>query len=90
MKIKDNFFLGLLAGALCFGLFYFLFGLVPWENVMSTFGVSLNVTQVPLLLAFVPGFFLMRLLMVKLRYDKMGRGVLLISCIGMLLVFFLA
>ncbi len=80
MKIKDNFFLGLLFGALAFGVTYFLLRLIPWSEKTPT---------APFLLAFIPGLVLMRMMLVRWKYDKMGRGVLLISCIGMLLVFFL-
>lgn len=80
MKIKDNFFLGLLFGALAFGVTFLLLSLIPWGEKMPS---------APYLLAFIPGLILMRMMLVKWKYDKMGRGVLLISCIGMLLVFFL-
>ena len=80
MKIKDNFFLGLLFGAVAFGITYLLLSLIPWGEKMPS---------APFLLAFIPGLILMRMMLVKWKYDKMGRGVLLISCVGMLLVFFL-
>lgn len=80
MKIKDNFFLGLLVGALVFGIFYFLLRLIPALE---------NNPRAPFLLAFIPGIVLMRIMFVNWRYDKMGKGVFLISLIGMLLVFFL-
>lgn len=80
MKIKDNFFLGLLFGAVAFGITFLLLSLIPWGEKMPS---------APYLLAFIPGLILMRMMLVKWKYDKMGRGVLLISCIGMILVFFL-
>jgi hypothetical protein len=80
MKIKDNFWLGLLAGASLFGLFFLLMNLIPWSQTNQ---------RAPFLLSFIPGLILMRILLVNIKYDKMGRGVLVISCIGMLLVFFL-
>ena len=41
------------------------------------------------MLAFIPGVVLFRMLMVRWQYDKMGRGILLVTFVGMLLVFFL-
>ncbi len=80
MKIKDNFFLGLLFGAIAFGITYLLLSLIPWGEKMPS---------APYLLAFIPGLILMRILFVNLKYDKMGKGVFLVSLLGMLLVFFL-
>ncbi len=83
MKIKDNFWLGLLAGAASFGLFYLLLSLVNWEK-LGAFSV-----RAPFLLAFIPSIILFRMMLVKWNLDKMGRGVLAVTIIGMLLVFFL-
>lgn len=83
MKIKDSFWLGLLAGAASFGLFYFLLSLINWESL----GAFSN--RAPYLLAFIPGVVLFRMMLVKWNLDKMGRGVLAVTIIGMLLVFFL-
>ena len=80
MEIKDNFWLGLLAGAASFGLFYFLLSLIPWGEPYF---------RAPWLLSFIPGIILFRMMLVKWNLDKMGRGVLLVTIIGMLLVFFL-
>lgn len=83
MEIKDNFWLGLLAGAASFGLFFLLLSLINWE----TFGTFS--TRAPYLLAFIPGVILFRMMLVKWHLDKMGRGVLAVTIVGMLLVFFL-
>lgn len=83
MKIKDNFWLGLLAGAASFGLFYLLLSLVNWEK-LGAFS-----TRAPFLLAFIPGVILFRMMLVNWKLDKMGRGVLAVTVVGMLLVFFL-
>lgn len=83
MKIKDNFWLGLLAGAASFGLFFLLLSLVNWESL----GAFSN--RAPYLLAFIPGIVLFRMMLVKWKLDKMGRGVLAVTVVGMLLVFFL-
>lgn len=83
MKIKDNFWLGLLAGAVSFGLFFLLLSLINWES-LGAFS-----TRAPFLLAFIPGVILFRMMLVKWNLDKMGRGVLAVTIVGMLLVFFL-
>ena len=83
MKIKDSFWLGLLAGAASFGLFYFLLSLIDWEN-LGRFSV-----RAPYLLAFIPGVVLFRMMLVKWNLEKMGKGILAITVLGMLLVFFL-
>lgn len=80
MKIKDNFFLGLLFGAVAFGITYLLLSLIPWSE---------KTPSAPYLLAFIPGIILFRMMIVKWNYEKMGKGVMIISCIGMILVFFL-
>jgi hypothetical protein len=41
------------------------------------------------MLAFIPGIILFRMLLVKWKYDLMGRGILAVTVVGMLLVFFL-
>ncbi len=83
MKIKDNFWLGLLIGAASFGLFFLLLSLINWESL----GVFAK--RAPYLLAFIPGVVLFRMMLVKWNLDKMGRGVLAVTIVGMLLVFFL-
>ena len=83
MNIKDNFWFGLLAGAASFGLFFLLLSLVNWES-LGAFS-----ERAPYLLAFIPGIVLFRMMLVKWNLDKMGRGVLAITVVGMLLVFFL-
>ena len=83
MKIKDNFWIGLLVGAASFGLFFLLLSLINWES-LGVFS-----TRAPYLLAFIPGIVLFRMMLVKWNLDKMGRGVLAVTVVGMLLVFFL-
>lgn len=83
MKIKDNFWIGLLVGAASFGLFFLLLSLVNWDAL----GVFSH--RAPYLLAFIPGIVLFRMMLVKWNLDKMGRGVLAVTVVGMLLVFFL-
>jgi len=83
MNIKDNFWFGLLAGAASFGLFFLLLSLINWES-LGAFS-----ERAPYLLAFIPGIVMFRMMLVKWNLDKMGRGVLAITVVGMLLVFFL-
>ena len=83
MKIKDNFWIGLLVGAASFGLFFLLLSLVNWD-ALGAFS-----HRAPYLLAFIPGIVLFRMMLVKWDLDKMGRGVLVVTVVGMLLVFFL-
>ena len=73
----------MLIGAASFGLFFLLFRLIPWES-LGKFSI-----RAPYLLAFIPGVVLFRMMLVKWNRDKMGRGVLAVTVVGMLLVFFL-
>ncbi len=79
-KIKDSFWLGLLVAAASYGLFFLLLKLIPWGE---------SYFRAPYLLAFIPGIILFRMLMVKWKYDKMAKGILIVTFVGMLLVFFL-
>ena len=83
MKIKDNFWLGLLIGAASFGLFFLLLSLINWESI------GIFAKRAPFLLAFIPGVILFRMMLVKWNLEKMGKGVLVVTIVGMLLVFFL-
>ena len=80
MRIKDSFWLGMLIGAAVFALFFLLLSLFPW-------GVAY--TRAPYLLAFIPGIILFRMSLVKWNLEKCGKGILLVTFVGMLLVFFL-
>ena len=80
MKVKDSFWIGLLIGAALFALCYLLLSLIPWGEAYS---------RAPFLLAFVPGIILFRMAMVKWNMEKCGKGILLVTFVGMLLVFFL-
>lgn len=83
MKIKDNFWIGLLMGAASFGLFFLLLSLINFESL------GIFAERAPFLLAFIPGVVLFRMMLVKWDLEKMGKGVLAVTIIGMLLVFFL-
>ena len=80
MRIKDSFWIGLLIGAAVFALCFLLLSLIPWGEAY---------TRAPYLLAFIPGIVLFRMSMVKWNMERCGKGILMINCIGMLLVFFL-
>ena len=80
MRIKDNFWLGLLIGAATFGVCFLLLSLIHWGEAF---------TRAPYLLAFIPGIVLFRMAMVKWNLERVGKGILAIVFVGMLLVFFL-
>ena len=80
MRIKDNFWLGLLIGAALFALCFLLLSLIHWGEAYN---------RAPYLLAFIPGIVLFRMLLVKWNYERIGKGILLVTVLGMLLVFFL-
>ena len=80
MRIKDNFWLGLLVGAAVFALFFLLLSLFHWGEAY---------TRAPYLLAFIPGIVLFRMSLVKWNMEKCGKGILIVTFVGMLLVFFL-
>lgn len=80
MRIKDSFWLGLLVGAALFAVCYLLLSLAPWGEAY---------TRAPFLLAFIPGIVLFRMAMVKWNMERCGKGILAITFVGMLLVFFL-
>ena len=70
-------------GAASFGLFFLLLSLVNWEKL------GIFAERAPYLLAFIPGVVLFRMMLVKWNLEKMGKGILAITVVGMLLVFFL-
>lgn len=80
MIVKDNFWLGLLVGAAVFALCFFLLRLIPWGDAYQ---------RAPYLLAFIPGIILFRMAMVKWNMEKWGKGILLVTLVGLLAVFFL-
>lgn len=80
MRIKDSFWLGLLIGAAVFALCFLLLSIIPWGEAYS---------RAPYLLAFIPGIVLFRMAMVKWHLEQCGKGILAVTFVGMLLVFFL-
>ena len=83
MKIKDSFWLGLLVGLASFGLTFLLLYFINWESI------GIFAQRAPFLLAFIPGIILFRMMMVKWNLEKMGKGMLAVTVVGMLLVLFL-
>ena len=67
----------------CFGLTFLPLYFINWESL----GIFAN--RAPYLLAFIPGVILFRMMLVKWKLEKMGKGVLAVTIVGMLLVFFL-
>lgn len=80
MRIKDTFWIGLLIGAAVFALCFLLLSLISWGEAYA---------RAPYLLAFVPGIILFRMAMVKWNMERCGKGILMVTFVGMLLVFFL-
>ena len=80
MRIKDSYWLGLLMGAAGFALFFLLLSLIPWGEAYK---------RAPYLLAFIPGILIFRMSLVKWNMEKTGKGILIVTIVGMLLVFFL-
>ena len=80
MRIKDTFWLGMLVGAAIFALCFLLLSLIQWGEAYH---------RAPYLLAFIPGIVLFRMAMVKWNLEKTGKGILLVTFVGMLLVLFL-
>jgi hypothetical protein len=78
---------GVLIGALLavasFGIAFALIEFVPTAKNWFT-----N-PRIPYLLAFVPNLLVMRVYFVNLKIEKAAQGILLITFVGVLLVFFL-
>lgn len=67
-------------GAAVFALVFLLLSLIHWGPAYK---------RAPFLLAFIPGIVLFRMALVKWNMEKCGKGILAITFVGMLLVFFL-
>ena len=80
MKLKDTFWLGLLVGLAVFAMCYLILSLFSWGEAYH---------RAPFLLSFIPGIILFRMAMVQWEMEKTGKGILVVTCVGMLLVFFL-
>ena len=66
--------------AAAFALVFLLLSLFPWGQAF---------TRAPYLLAFIPGIILFRMCLVKWNMEKCGKGILIVTLLGLLLVFFL-
>ena len=80
MRIKDSYWIGLLIGAAVFALCFLLLSLINWGEAY---------TRAPYLLSFIPGIVLFRMALVKWNLERIGKGILIVTLVGMLLVFFL-
>lgn len=84
---NDSIFIGILVGIVLFGITYALIQLI----LVPIFGHTywLSKAAVPALLSLVPNIVCMRLFLINLKKDKIGRGLILISFVLMLLSFIL-
>jgi hypothetical protein len=57
--------------------------------LLSLFSWGEAYKRAPYLLAFIPGIILFRMAMVKWNMERTGKGILIVTFVGMLLVFFL-
>ena len=80
-KIRDNFWIGLVAGVVVYALCSFLLGLIPWGE-----GVPANT---PFLLASFPGIILFRMCLVKWKKEKLGKGVMFVTCLALFVILIL-
>lgn len=86
---KDNFVFGFLLGIVFPALFY---GII-W--IISFAFLKMNLSRYPLdsethiLISFLANLLLIRFYFVSLKYDKTGRGVLIITFITLILFFIL-
>jgi hypothetical protein len=83
----DNYLTGIALAILVAGIFY---GLV--QLLISNFEVLpywLAKPKVPYLLALIPNLILFRFYMVNKKLDKTGRGILVVTFLGLLATFFL-
>lgn len=78
MRINDNFWLGLGAGAAIYVLVGFLLSLIPWGA-----GVPANT---PLLLASFPGIILFRLSLVRWKKERLGKGIMLVTILALFVI----
>ena len=82
-KLLYGVLIGLLLAAFSIGL-----ALAIWE-VFPAVNRLLTDPKIPFLIAFIPNLLVMRYYLVNLKLEKAGKGILLITFIGVLLVFFL-
>lgn len=84
---SDNYLTGVALALIVAGVFY---GLV--QLLISNIEVLpywLTKPKVPYLMALIPNLILFRFYMVNKKLDKTGRGILIVTFIGLLAIFFL-
>lgn len=81
MKIKDNFWMGLLIGTVVYALVGFLLSLIPWGD-----GVPANT---PYLIASFPGIILFRMSLVKWKKESLGKGIMLVTILALFVILIL-
>jgi hypothetical protein len=82
-KLLYGVLIGLLLAMLTFGITLFI-----WETFPSVKRLLYD-PRIPFIIAFIPNLLVMRHYFVNLKLEKAGRGILLITFVGVLLVFFL-
>ncbi len=86
MLNKDSYILGVVLGliipVILFGLLYLLAFAVTYINE----GIQIK-ENILAIVSFVPNLFVMRYYLVNLKFDKTGRGILLITFIYFILYF---
>ena len=86
---RDNFFLGILLGMILPVIFYLLLYLMDM-SVLALFDVHmLQKQEYLMLLSITINLFAIKYYFVNLKYDKTGRGVLLITFVKTLVYFLL-
>jgi hypothetical protein len=90
MLKKDNWILGIALGLLLplaiYGILYFI--MVNWGTVDETLGVFYIKESTMQLISIFSNLFTFRYYMVNLKYDKTGRGILLVTFIFAALFFY--
>ncbi len=84
---KDHIWLGIVLGIL---MPIFLYGIIYGINELICYFFHLYVLLVPstmYLIAIVSNIFVFRYYMVKIKYDRTGRGILLVTFIYILIYF---
>lgn len=71
--------LGILVPALLFGLLYGIYALVLHANpqmLVNNLDLTKNLIPKFILIALIPNLFILRYYLLKLKFDKTGRGIL--------------
>ena len=87
--LRDNYYLGILLGILLPVVFYFLLLLMDMLVVATLDSHMLRKQEYLILLSITINLFSIKYYFVNLKYDKTGRGVLLITFVQTLVYFLL-